>query len=158
MLLKSFCLALQISAYKINMSHIQSFKPIQEGSDKIGAITYWLALICVLVASSVTCYTIILHLKNYRRPDLQRSVLRITFMVPIYGLASIISLSSQFWSYYIDTLRDVYEAFVIYSFFTLLLSYLDGEKSLMLHLEGRLPVHHMWPFKHMWRPLDVTIK
>jgi hypothetical protein len=133
-----------------------------EGSSKVGSLAFYIAILSVIVASSVTFYSIFLHLMNYRRPDLQRSELRIILMVPIYGIANIIrfllltfSLSSRYWSYYIDTVRDIYEAFVIYSFFTMLINYLDGERSILAHFEGRLPTHHIWPLRYFWLPLGT---
>lgn len=134
-----------------------------EGSSKVGPAAFFIAILSVIVASSVTFYSIFLHLMNYRRPDLQRSALRIILMVPIYGIANIIrfyllnlSLSSRYWSYYIDTVRDIYEAFVIYSFFTMLINYLDGERSILVNFEGRLSTHHIWPLRLFWKPLDMS--
>lgn len=75
----------------------------------VDLFAYVAAIISVVIASSATFTTIFLHLRNYRRPDLQRSVIRILLIVPVYGIASVISLSSSYWAYYIDTVRDVYE-------------------------------------------------
>ncbi|KAI8915830.1 organic solute transporter Ostalpha-domain-containing protein [Gorgonomyces haynaldii] len=128
---------------------------MSEGSAKVGALAYWIGTVCVLSASYTSFYNMYLHLKNYRRPDLQRSALRILWMVPVYGIASIISLSSKYWSYYIDTIRDVYEAFVIYSFFTLLINYLGGERAVLATMDDRLRIRHMWPLSYCLEPLDL---
>lgn len=48
----------------------------------------------------------------------------ITHRVPIYAISSLISLYSLAASFYIDAVRDLYESFVIYCFFSLLVEYL----------------------------------
>lgn len=54
---------------------------IMEGSAKVGVAAFSFAILCVFGASAVTFYSIFLHLRNYRRPDLQRSALRIILML-----------------------------------------------------------------------------
>jgi len=52
---------------------------------------------------------LMLFRKNYRKPLLQRYVVRILLMVPIYSAsswASLVSIQAAFW---IGPLRDVYE-------------------------------------------------
>jgi hypothetical protein len=72
----------------------------------------------------------LLQCKNYRKPLLQRHVIRILMLVPIFSIASWASLTSLRVAFWIDPLRDVYEAFVLYTFFQLLISFLGGERSL----------------------------
>lgn len=47
--------------------------------------------------------------KNYRKPLLQRYVIRILFLVPIYSASSWASIMSQTAAFYLDPLRDIYE-------------------------------------------------
>lgn len=54
-------------------------------------------------------FMLMLFRKNYRKPLLQRYVVRILLMVPIYSAsswASLVSIQAAFW---IGPLRDVYE-------------------------------------------------
>lgn len=44
--------------------------------------------------------------------------------VPIYAISSLLSLYSLAAAFYVDAIRDLYEAFVIYCFFSLLVEYL----------------------------------
>ena len=113
---------------------------------QVGVVTYIVAFISVFTASVVSFYTIYLHLKNYRRPDLQRLSIRIILMVPIYGISSLAAITFK-GSFFIQTIRDIYEGFVIYSFFALLINYLDGERALLVLLQNRLSVHHLWLYK-----------
>jgi len=67
------------------------------------------------------------HLSHYQVPDLQRYVVRILWMVPVYSVDSWLSLKFRDYSLYFDTFRDCYEAYVLYTFFTLLVSFLGRE-------------------------------
>ena len=74
-------------------------------------------------------YLISKHLKYYKQPKLQRHIIRILFMVPIYAVDSWVSLKFvTSIAMYVDTLRDCYEAFVIYSFVELMVMYKRAEE------------------------------
>ncbi|RPD56533.1 DUF300-domain-containing protein [Lentinus tigrinus ALCF2SS1-6] len=112
--------------------------------------------LCTVVATFVSAMSILMHLKNYRKPHLQRQVIRIMLMVPLYAIASFISLFSLEAAFFIDVVRDIYEAFVIYCFFDLLIAYLGGERSLLILLHGRPPKYPVFPGNLMWREVDVS--
>ncbi|KAJ6607715.1 organic solute transporter Ostalpha-domain-containing protein [Mycena sp. CBHHK59/15] len=112
--------------------------------------------ISTFVAVVVSGMSIHLQLKNYRKPALQRMVVRIMVMVPIYAISSLISLFSLEAAFFIDAIRDIYEAFVIYCFFVLLLSYLGGERSLLIMLHGRPPKDPVFPVSLFKREIDVS--
>ncbi|KAJ7176913.1 DUF300 domain-containing protein [Mycena filopes] len=109
-----------------------------------------------LVAVVVSGMSIHLQLRNYRKPALQRMVVRIMIMVPLYAVSSLISLFSLEAAFFIDAIRDIYEAFVIYCFFVLLLSYLGGERSLLIMLHGRPPKDPVFPVSLFKREIDVS--
>ncbi|RDB16464.1 hypothetical protein Hypma_002814 [Hypsizygus marmoreus] len=112
--------------------------------------------VSTFVAVFVSATSIYLHLKNYRKPILQRMVIRIMLMVPIYAVSSLIALFSLEAAFVIDAIRDIYEAFVIYCFFVLLLSYLGGERSLLILLHGRPPKDPVFPVSLFRREIDVS--
>lgn len=101
------------------------------------AIAWFAGGLCTAASTMVSFYGIILHLDNYSRPRLQRWVVRVLWMVPVYSLCSFASLSlyleplcsSRFkWhNKYIvfDTIRDFYEAFTIFCFLRLCLEWLE---------------------------------
>ncbi|KAF9002526.1 organic solute transporter Ostalpha-domain-containing protein [Cyathus striatus] len=115
-----------------------------------------LSAVSTVVAVVVSGLSIYLQLKNYRKPCLQREVIRIMIMVPVYAIASLISLFSVEAAFVIDAIRDIYEAFVIYCFFSLLLSYLGGERSLLIMLHGRPPKEPVFPMNLFKREIDVS--
>lgn len=57
---------------------------------------------------------------------------------------------------FVDPIRDVYEAFTIYTFFQLLINYLGGERSLIIMTHGRAPVQHLWPLNHVLAKVDIS--
>ncbi|KAI0339234.1 DUF300-domain-containing protein [Trametopsis cervina] len=83
-------------------------------------------------------------------------VIRIMVMVPLYAIASLISLFSLEAAFFIDAVRDIYEAFVIYCFFDLLIEYLGGERSLIINMHGRPPKYPVFPGSLFTREIDVS--
>lgn len=141
-----------------NMGYVQDqfrMRSTQGTGNKLTAVTIVLAGVAALVATLLSLVSIWLQLKNYRKPLLQRYVVRILIMVPIYSASSwgsIMSIKAAFW---LDPLRDIYEAFTIYTFFQLLINFIGGERSLIIMMHGRRPVHHPWPLGHL-PPVDIS--
>ncbi|XP_066600351.1 transmembrane protein 184B isoform X2 [Prorops nasuta] len=91
-------------------------------------------------ALSLTCQQIYHHLRWYTNPSEQRWIVRILFIVPIYATYSWISLlffNSESYYVYFFTVRDCYEAFVIYNFMSLCYEYLGGEGNIMSEIRGK---------------------
>ncbi|XP_068143227.1 transmembrane protein 184B isoform X1 [Drosophila tropicalis] len=99
-----------------------------------------LAGVCVWAALFITCQQIYQHLRWYTNPQEQRWIVRILFIVPIYATYSWISLlffNSDNVYIYFFTVRDCYEAFVIYNFLSLCYEYLGGEGNIMSEIRGK---------------------
>eukprot|EP00667_Euglena_gracilis_P000533 EG_transcript_533 len=95
------------------------------------------------------------HAANYKAPALQRPIIRILFMVPIYAIVSFMSLMFKSKTPYIVVIRDTYEAFVLYQFMTLLVEYCGGERELVRVLNcKRARAHHLTPFCCISFPVD----
>jgi len=76
------------------------------------------------LATSIAFWNCYQHFKSYSKPALQRHIVRILIIVPIYALGSFFSLSYPQHFLYFDTIRDMYEAFVIHNFLALMLGYM----------------------------------
>ncbi|KAK8187902.1 organic solute transporter Ostalpha-domain-containing protein [Phyllosticta capitalensis] len=123
---------------------------------RLGDVVVIVAGVAALTATLLTVVSIWLQSKNYRKPLLQRYVVRILLMVPIYSAASwasLVSLKAAFW---IDPFRDVYEAFTIYTFFQLLINFIGGERALIILMTGRAPVPHLWPLNYILPKVDIS--
>ncbi|KAI1884644.1 hypothetical protein AGOR_G00228540 [Albula goreensis] len=99
----------------------------------LSGIFVWSALL-------ITCHQIYMHLRSYTIPNEQRYIIRILFIVPIYAFDSWLSLlfiSNDQYYVYFDSIRDCYEAFVIYNFLSLSFEYLGGESAIMAEIRGK---------------------
>ena len=80
---------------------------------------YAVAALFVIIAVPLSLHDIHMHMLNYVKPELQRYYIRVLWMVPIYAIESWLALRFQDYKVYIETPRDAYEAYVIYSFYRL---------------------------------------
>lgn len=104
-----------------------------------------LAATFVWAAIFISCHHIYQHLRFYTLPSEQRCIVRILFIVPIFGFDSWLSLFFVNRSSYVyfDSVRDWYEAFVIYNFMSLCYEYLGGESNIMSEIRGK-PIQTSW--------------
>lgn len=113
-------------------------------------VTYT-AAVFVIVACIVSFVDFRAHLSRFDYPQLQVLVLRIILMIPIYGLFSLLSLVFVHMRFFLETIRDTYESFVLYMFFILLLKYCGGEGQLLRSLKmKRYKGVHLFPV--CWLP------
>nr|XP_043626659.1 transmembrane protein 184A-like [Erigeron canadensis] len=96
------------------------------------------ALPCTIGAICLALVHIYRHLLNYTEPTYQRFIVRIIFMVPVYALMSFMSLVFNKSSIYFNSIREVYEAWVIYTFLSLCLAWVGGPGAVVLSLTGRV--------------------
>ena len=110
-------------------------------------IAWFVAGVFVLLAVPITFYEVAQHLENYRMPRLQRHVIRILFMVPIYAVDCWLALRFKDGTIYFDTIRECYEAYVIYNFYTYCTVYLQEfcNPGLEQIIARKPPARHIWP-------------
>lgn len=123
------------------------------GTDK-HLIAWFSAGAFVLLGFPISIYGIASHLANYNKPEEQCYIVRILWMVPIYSIGSWLCLRYKDRSIYIETLRDFYESYVLYSFFQFLIENLGGEGQLILMLKDKSPTRgaHMWGMQWCLKP------
>nr|CAD7197305.1 unnamed protein product [Timema douglasi] len=102
--------------------------------------------IFVMMALPISFWGITQHMVHYTKPSLQKHIIRILWMVPIYALNAWLGLVFPEQSIYVDSLRECYEAYVIYNFMVYLLNYLNSEMDLEANLELKPQVKHIFPF------------
>ncbi|KAK7259059.1 hypothetical protein RIF29_24653 [Crotalaria pallida] len=99
---------------------------------------YVVAFFCTVGAIALAVLHIYRHLLNYTEPTYQRFIVRIIFMVPVYALMSFLSLVAPTSAIYFNSIREVYEAWVIYNFLSLCLSWVGGPGAVVISLSGRV--------------------
>jgi hypothetical protein len=103
----------------------------------LGSAAVFSFLSCVLSG-----YLIRQHFLSFTNLEIQSKIVGILWMIPIYSVDSYIGLWVPEHALFIDMLRDCYEAYVLYLFLALLLSYLgcdDDESALIFYLESAPP-------------------
>ncbi|GJP39530.1 hypothetical protein CLOM_g23893 [Closterium sp. NIES-68] len=96
------------------------------------------ALACTCVAILIAFRHVLMHLRYYTEPTHQRYIIRIIFMVPVYAAMSYAALAADDYAMYFKTVRDVYEAWVIYNFLSLCLAWVGGPGAVAISLTGRV--------------------
>eukprot|EP00002_Diphylleia_rotans_P005184 TRINITY_DN14303_c0_g1_i1.p1 TRINITY_DN14303_c0_g1~~TRINITY_DN14303_c0_g1_i1.p1 ORF type:complete len:367 (+),score=81.48 TRINITY_DN14303_c0_g1_i1:52-1152(+) len=73
------------------------------------------------------------HLNNYVQPNVQTLIVRILFLPPIFVTEAFLSVAlvETLWPYFFAVLRDAYEAYVIFLFLSLLITYMGGEDMML---------------------------
>ncbi|KGO69428.1 Organic solute transporter Ost-alpha [Penicillium italicum] len=80
----------------------------------------------------------------------------LSLVVPIYAVSSWTSIISLRAAQFLDPVRDIYEAFTIYTFFQLLINFLGGERAVIIMAHGRPPISHAWPMNHFLPKIDIS--
>ncbi|CAH9097595.1 unnamed protein product [Cuscuta epithymum] len=89
----------------------------------------------VLLSLLLSTFLILQHLRSYTNPAEQKWIVAVISMVPVYATESILSLWKPELSLACDILRNLYEAFALYSFGSYLVACLGGEKKVVELLE-----------------------
>ncbi|EGG19690.1 hypothetical protein DFA_00268 [Cavenderia fasciculata] len=92
-----------------------------------------LGFIFVCLATFLSMFLIYKHLKYYTQPEHQRYIVRIIFIIPIFGIYSLLCMAFYKHKVYFQLFRDCYESYALYMFFVLCVQYGGGDESLTRH-------------------------
>jgi hypothetical protein len=109
--------------YKISLTNQQITKESH-------FVRYQVAGTFTLLAVIITIYSVTAHLRAFNKPLVQRRILAILWLVPVYSVSSWLSLVFAGAQHSLDMVRDMYEAYAIYTFFALLIAVLGGNDGL----------------------------
>ena len=98
---------------------------------KVDMAAFDSAAVMVLGTIVLSIRLVYLHFTHWYMPNVQKYVIRIIWMVPLYAVQSWLSLRFRDSRLYIDCVRDLYEAFVIASFVYYLIELLGGQEALV---------------------------
>ena len=116
---------------------------------------FYSAAVLVICTVAMSASQIHRHLSNWFMPDVQKYVVRILLMVPVYSIQSWCSLRFHAVRIYFDAVRDLYEAFVIQSFVYYLIELLGGEDSLVEKLRAKGPIEHQAGFHLVFKRWEM---
>ena len=113
--------------------------------------------LCAFNSVILTGFLMYMHLCFYSNQYEQRFICRILLLVPIYAIDSFVGLAAHDYATVINVVRDTYEAYVIYMFFKLLMSYCGGEDQVVVKWQALDPptLHHPPPLCCL-KPLQLT--
>jgi len=103
---------------------------------KVDIAAFDSAGVMVLGTVILSVRLVYLHLTHWYMPNVQKYVVRILWMVPLYAVQSWLSLRFRHVRIYIDTIRDLYEAYVISSFLYYLIELVGGQDALIRTLRA----------------------
>jgi len=87
-------------------------------------MVYQLAGTFTLLGCLISMWHMTSHLRSFHQPFVQRKILAILWMCPIYSITSWMSLVLPAIEGYLAILKDLYEAYVIYQFLSFLIAVL----------------------------------
>ncbi|XP_055299784.1 transmembrane protein 184C [Sitodiplosis mosellana] len=99
----------------------------------------------VLTSVPLCIWHILQHMLHFTKPILQKPIIRILWMVPIYSGNAFLGLIFPAQSFYMNSVRECYEGYVIYNFMSYILNFLNLEMDLEASLEYKPPVKHVFP-------------
>jgi Organic solute transporter Ostalpha len=109
---------------------------------------YQVAGTFTLLTCLLTAFHMTQHVSNYQEPVVQRKIVAILWMSPIYSLTSFIGLVAPTVNGYLEVLKDFYEAYVIYTFLSFLIAVLGrGDRETAVNVLAKHADHLKPPTK-----------
>ena len=128
----------------------------QEHDLTLGALAGTFTLLTCLIS----LFHMSSHLRNFIQPNIQRKIVAILWMSPIYSVTAWVSLVWPPTRGYLAIIKDFYEAYVIYTFLSFLISVLGrGDRELAVETLAKHASHLQRPtrmFRHWYHPPPET--
>lgn len=146
-----------LTFYFLVIAVLLPFLVLQAIKDGINKRDYFITIIggvFVVMTLPMSFWLIANHMMYYSKPRLQKHIIRILWMVPIYSLNAWFSLLNPDNVLYLNGFRECYEAYVIYSFMMFLFNYLHEKcDDLATTLERKPQTNHIFPlcFLDNWK-------
>jgi hypothetical protein len=135
---------------------------IQELSQKVeenhSLTLYQMAGTFTLLTGLLTMFHMTTHLRNFHEPFVQRKIVAILWMSPIYGTTSFCSLVFPAADGYLAVIRDFYEAYVVYTFLSFLIAVLGrGDRGTVVDVLAKHADHLEPPMRLLSRCYHPTL-
>jgi len=101
-----------------------------------------------LLSCLITTFHMTAHLRKMNQPFVQRKIIAILWMSPVYALTSFLSLTLPSGEPYLGIVKDFYESYVIYQFLSFLIAVLGrGDRNAVVMKLVRHVDHLKPPYK-----------
>jgi hypothetical protein len=112
----------------------------EEVSTQTNIMAYQFAGTFAVIASMISIWHMSSHLRNYNEPFVQKKIIAILWMVPVYSITSWLTLVTA--SEYFNVIKDFYESFIIYTFLSFLIAVLGrGNRKVVIDTLARNHTH-----------------
>jgi Organic solute transporter Ostalpha len=135
----------------------QEFLMLRMEIDVLWNSSFYLMLLTVLIS----LHLILSHLLNFSSQVVQRKIIAILWMCPIYSITSWLSLRFVQYGIYFDMLRDCYESIVLHMFFSLCCAYIGNtndivdQRKIAEVLKQKAVIYHVSPFNRILKPINL---
>eukprot|EP01041_Mallomonas_annulata_P010316 gene10316-21529_t len=132
----------------------------QKLSTESDFIKYEIAGTFTLLGCMISLWHVSAHLRHMGKPSIQRRVLAILWMVPIYSITSWLSLVFPSVENFLGAFRDCYEAYAVYTFMAWLITVLSDDNGTEVNAVTVLSLHvkkHMNKTYHLHHTTNNTI-
>jgi hypothetical protein len=111
-------------------------------------MVYQLAGTFTLLSCLISMWHMTAHLRKFRQPIVQRKILAILWMCPIYAITSWFSLVFHSAEGYLAILKDFYEAYIIYQFLSFCVAVIGrGDREAVVDTLAKHASHLNPPFR-----------
>jgi hypothetical protein len=126
-------------------------------SSELHDVAWYVATVFVLMTLPLSAYEIGQHLMHFNDPEIQKYIVRILWMVPIYSVESLLALIWRDSKTVLETLREAYEAYVIFCLLQLMINTVArSPEQLQNIVDNKDPndLHHMSFAKYCFKQWD----
>ena len=133
---------------------------VQEMNDNVSSQNYFLAYqfagTFAVLGSLISFWHMSSHLRNFHAPSVQRKIIAILWMIPIYSVSSWLSLVFVHAEAFLGLFKDIYEAYCIYCFLSFLISIMGrGDRDAAIDCLAKHADHLHPPIQMPWAPDPV---
>jgi hypothetical protein len=126
-------------------------------SSELHDVAWFVATVFVLLTLPLSAYEIGQHLLHFNDPIIQRYIVRILWMVPIFSVQSLLALLFRESKLLLETMRECYEAYVIFCLLQLLINTVARTPDQLQRIvDNKDPndLHHMSIMKYFFKTWD----
>lgn len=133
---------------------------VQEVNDNVSSqnnlMAYQFAGTFAILGSLISLWHMAGHLQNLHAPEVQRKIIAIMWMIPIYSVSSFLGLVFVQAEAFLSLFKDIYEAYVIYTFLSFLISILGrGDRTAVINLLAKHADHLKPPMRLPFTPKPI---
>ncbi len=146
-----------INALNLTVAKVQADvqQQVQEVNDNVSSqnslMEYQFAGTFAILGSLISFWHMMSHIRKLNEPMIQRKIIAIMWMVPIYSISSWLGLVFLSAQTYLSLIKDIYEAYIIYTFLSFLIAVLArGNRNAVIDLLAQHADHLRPPIRFLF--------